>query len=427
MKLYNALSQKTETFTPHGDVVTLYVCGITPYDTTHLGHVFTYTAFDILVRYLESQGQRVLYVQNVTDIDDDILRKAREVGEDWKTLGDRWTAHFIEDMLTLNVRPPDYFPRATEVISDIIATVQELIEAGVAYESGGSVYFHIDAWPQYGKLSHLPRHQMLPLANERGNNPDDPRKRDPLDFVLWQAQAPAEPAWPSPWGPGRPGWHIECSTMATRFLGETIDIHGGGADLIFPHHESEIAQAEPLIGANIIAATGHAAFTRYWLHTAMVRHEGEKMSKSLGNLVMARDLLKTWSPDALRLYVGSHHYRQAWSHNLAELEQAEQLARKLRRAMTASGGGGPSLDPTPAKTAFDQALANDLDSPTALTVLERLVDEVLSAGHNGQQVKAAQKVLRDMGRVFGLRLDAAEPEARVVSGWNKHLKRFGQK
>ncbi|HIC90325.1 MAG TPA: cysteine--tRNA ligase, partial [Anaerolineae bacterium] len=230
----------------------------------------TYTVFDILIRYLELCGYTVHYVQNVTDIDDDILRKAKEVGEDWQTLGNRWTARFIRDMEALNVRPPDHFPRATDVIPDIVEMVQRLLETGVAYEAGGNVYFHIDAWPEYGQLSRIPRDHMLPIANERGNNPDDPHKRDPLDFVLWQAQAPGEPAWESPWGLGRPGWHIECSAMATRFLGEVVDIHGGGADLVFPHHESEIAQVE--------CCSSQSPFVRFWMHTAMVRHEDEKMS-----------------------------------------------------------------------------------------------------------------------------------------------------
>ena len=416
MKLYNTLSQRLETFEPRGEEVTVYVCGITPYDTTHLGHAFTYTAFDILIRYLERQNLRVRYVQNVTDIDDDILRKAREVGEDWRTLGNRWTAHFIRDMQALNVRPPDYYPRATDVIPDIIAAVQKLIEAGVAYESGGSVYFNVDAWAEFGKLSHIPRDQMLPIANERGNIPDDPNKRDPLDFVLWQAQAPGEPAWDSPWGPGRPGWHIECSTMAARFLGDTIDIHGGGADLVFPHHECEIAQAE--------CATGHKPFVRFWLHTAMVRHEGEKMSKSLGNLVMVRDLLETWSPDALRLYLGMHHYREPWSHNLEELQQADQRAQKLRAAVVAEGGAGTALDPAPGQASFEAAMEQDLNTPAALAALEHLADAILEAAGAGRDVRAGQAALRSMGRVFGLRLDAGEPEERVVAGWNEHLKRF---
>ncbi len=418
MKLYNVITQKTETFVPLEDVVTIYVCGITPYDTTHLGHAFTYASFDVLIRYLEYSGYPVRYVQNVTDIDDDILRKAKEVGEDWRVLGNRWTAHFIRDMQTLNVRSPDYFPGATQVISDIIEVVERLLAAGVAYESGESVYFHVESWPKYGQLSRIPQAEMLSIANERGNRPDDPHKRDPLDFVLWQAQAPGEPAWDSPWGPGRPGWHIECSTMSTGLLGSTIDIHGGGADLIFPHHESEIAQAE--------CATGYKPFVRFWLHTAMVYHDGDKMSKSLGNLVMARDLLKDWSPDALRLYLASHHYRKAWSYSPADLARAGQLAQRLKDAAMAANGDGPLLDPTSARSLFETVMDNDLDTPTALSVLEQLAEDIVAAAGVGQNVEAAQETLSSLGQVFGLRLLASEPEPRVVSGWGEHLKRFGR-
>ncbi len=417
MKLYNVLTQSIEPFeSQEPETVTIYVCGITPYDTTHLGHAFTYTAFDILIRYLEFQGYDVRYVQNVTDVDDDILRKAREVGENWKVIGDRWTTHFIQDMQTLNVRPPDYFPRATDVISQMIETVEALLDAGYAYESDGSVYFHIDAWPEYGKLSRIPRAEMLPIANERGNVPDDPKKRDPLDFVLWQAQAPGEPAWDSPWGAGRPGWHIECSTMSAHYLGATIDIHGGGADLVFPHHESEIAQSE--------CATGQQPFVRFWLHTAMVHHEGEKMSKSLGNLVMARDLLEMWSPDALRLYLGCHHYRDAWEHSDEALERAEALALKLRRAATTPGGSGTPVDPTPRRAAFVEAMERDLDTSAAVAVLEALAEEILDGSEAGREVKAAQDTLRHLGDVFGLRLDAGGPDPQVVADWGEHLKRF---
>lgn len=424
MKLYNTLSQTIEPFEPLGDTVTIYVCGITPYDTTHLGHAFTYTSFDILIRYLEYLGYAVKYVQNVTDIDDDILHKAKEVGDDWQTLGKRWTAHFIQDMQTLNVRPPDHYPGATDVISEIITTVQKLIETGVAYESRGSVYYHIANWPDFGKLSHIPRHEMLPIANERGNFPDDPRKRDPLDFVLWQAAVPGEPSWDSPWGVGRPGWHIECSTMSSKFLGQTIDIHGGGGDLIFPHHECEIAQAEPLINENLTDPSEKRPFARFWLHTAMVHHEGEKMSKSLGNLVMARDLLQTWSPDALRLYLGSYHYRQIWSHDPTRLTWAGQLAEKLSQAVTVSGGPGPVLDVNSAKNTFNAALSEDLDTPGALVVLERLANNIIVASQAGQAVKTAQQTLREMSQIFGLRLDVDQPETRIVGGWGEHLRRF---
>jgi L-cysteine:1D-myo-inositol 2-amino-2-deoxy-alpha-D-glucopyranoside ligase len=419
MKLYNALSQTIETFVPRDNVVTVYVCGITPYDTTHLGHLFTSASFDTLIRYLEYSGRRVRYAQNVTDIDDDILRKAREVEDDWYELGNRWTSHFIHDLQELNVRPPDLYPRATDVIAEIIEAVRQLLAAGVAYETNGSVYFHVDAWPEFGRLSRIPRQEMLPIANERGNKPEDPHKRDPLDFVLWQAQAPGEPAWESPWGPGRPGWHIECSTMATWLLGSTIDIHGGGRDLVFPHHECEIAQAE--------CGTGVRPFARFWMHTAMVRHEGEKMSKSLGNLVMVRDLLQTYSPDAVRLYLAGHHYREAWTHDLAELSRAEETASRLRRAATLPAATGAAVDAHAREQEWVQALNNDLDTPAALRVLVGLANDILHAAAKGggeQSFAPAQSTLRQMARIFGLRLDAKAPEALVVAGWNEHLRRF---
>jgi L-cysteine:1D-myo-inositol 2-amino-2-deoxy-alpha-D-glucopyranoside ligase len=319
-------------------------------------------------------------------------------------------------MQTLNVRPPDHFPGATDVIPEIIDIVSQLLEADLAYEAGGNVYFHVNSWAEFGRLSRIPRADMLPVANERGNRPDDPHKQDPLDFVLWQAQTPGEPAWESPWGAGRPGWHIECSTMATSLLGETIDIHGGGGDLIFPHHECEIAQAE--------GATGNHPFVRFWMHAAMVHHDGEKMSKSLGNLVMARDLLKEWSPDAIRLYLARHHYRQPWSYDEAELAQAGQLARKLTEAATAVGGQDSPLDPSSVKKSFDEAMDNDLNTPQALASLGQLAERTIAAAGEGGDVQEAQQALRRMGQVFGLRLNRPESEARVLSGWNEHLARF---
>lgn len=418
MKLYNALSRNIEPFEPLGEVVTIYVCGITPYDTTHLGHAFTYTSADILIRYLESQGHKVGYVQNVTDIDDDILRKAKEVGENWRALGNRWTIHFIQDMQALNVRPPDHYPRATDVVPEMIEVIQKLLNVGVAYEIASNVYFAVEAWPEYGKLSYLPRHEMLPVANAHGNKPDDPYKRNPLDFVLWQAHTPGEPAWNSPWGAGRPGWHIECSTMATHFLGETIDIHSGGADLIFPHHESEIAQAEP--------ATGQKPFARFWLHTAMVRYESEKMSKSLGNLIMIRDLLEEWPADVIRFYLGSHHYRQSWEYEASQLAQAAQRVERLRAATALSGGQGEPLAAQPAYQAFTGAMDQDLDTSGALLALDSLAEQILAAGRANRQVKAAQKMLRELAGIFGLNLAASNPEERVLAGWDRHLLRFNE-
>jgi L-cysteine:1D-myo-inositol 2-amino-2-deoxy-alpha-D-glucopyranoside ligase len=416
MRFYNTQSANVERFQASDRPLSLYVCGITPYDTTHLGHAFTYAVADVLVRHLESQGAVVRYVQNVTDIDDDILRKATEVGEDWRAVGNRWTAHFINDMQRLNIRPPDHFPRASDFIRDIVAAVGALIERGLAYVSGGSVYYAVGAWPAFGRLSQLPRPAMQALAEERGNRPDDPHKRDSLDFVLWQAQAPGEPAWPSPWGPGRPGWHIECSVMSTRLLGPMLDLHAGGSDLIFPHHECEIAQSEPL--------TGRAPFVRCWLHVAMVEHVGAKMSKSLGNLVMVDDLLQQWSADALRVYLGRHHYRRRWAHDLDALAQADRLATKLRAAVELAGGRGDTLDATSAQAEFTTALNDDLDTPAALSRLESLADTIVVATESGHSVTSAQAVLRRLAKVFGLVLDTPEVEARVTDGWSAHLARF---
>lgn len=417
MKLYNTLTRDFSILEPK-DVIKLYTCGITPYDTTHLGHAFTYAVSDMLIRALEGRGQKVAYVQNVTDIDDDILRKATEVGEDWITLGNRWTRHYITDMKLLNIRPPDHFPRATDVIPSMIGRIEALLQEGVAYEKDGNVYYEVDSWMPFGKLSHMPRQEMLPVANERGNNPDDEHKRDPLDFVLWQAEKPGEPSWKSPWGKGRPGWHIECSTMATDLLGETIDIHSGGGDLLFPHHECEIAQVEPLYDQK--------PFVRFWLHVAMVYHEGEKMSKSLGNLVMVRDLLEEYTPDALRIYLGMHHYRKSWSHNLRDLNQASTLDSEIRQALTIEGKGQGSFDHAPYQAEFNKALDDDLDTPTALEIVQNLVKEMVSGNQVGKDIQEAKSVLRSFGYVFGLRMGSSKPDSRVIDGWNEHLVRFSE-
>ncbi len=416
MNLYNSLSGQVEPFQPLNNTVTVYVCGITPYDTTHLGHAFTYATFDVLIRYLESRGHVVRYAQNVTDIDDDILRKASEGGDDWQALGERWTRHFMHDLKALNVRPPDAYPRATAYIDGILETVQALLDHGVAYAAGGNVYFAVSAWDEFGKLSGLPYAEMLATANERGNFPNDPHKRDPLDFVLWQAHKAGEPAWDSPWGAGRPGWHIECSTMATRLLGETIDIHGGGSDLLFPHHECEIAQSE--------CATGQQPFVRVWMHTAMVHHEGEKMSKSLGNLIMARDLLQEVSPDALRIYMASHHYRTPWAYDASDLQRSAALAAQLAEAAAVASGSGDALVVEDHKAAFVAAMDNDLNTPAALAALTALADRILE--DSGRHVDAAQATLRQLGAILGLRLDNAGPEARVVTGWDAYLHEFGE-
>jgi L-cysteine:1D-myo-inositol 2-amino-2-deoxy-alpha-D-glucopyranoside ligase len=311
----------------------------------------------VLQRRLRDRGHETRCVRNVTDVDDDILRKARELGVHYLDLAAAETARFDDDMRALELLPSWSEPRATSAIADIRGFIGMVLDRGYAYVSGGAVYFDVSRWEPFGSLSGLGRDEMLALAAERGGNPDDPHKDDPLDFVLWQPSAPDEPAWESLWGPGRPGWHIECSALALRELDTTIDLHGGGTDLIFPHHECEAAQSE--------AATGEP-FVRHWLHQAMVRMDGEKMSKSLGNLVFVSDLRKTWDPRAIRLVVLAHHYRAGWEWTGALMDDA---ADRLARWQSVGEGDG-ALDEVRA------ALDDDLDTPAAL----RAIDESAAAG-----------------------------------------------
>ncbi len=400
MKLFNSLSQQVEPFKPLGDVVTLYVCGVTPYDTTHLGHAFTYLTFDALIRYLQSRGHVVRYVQNVTDIDDDILRRAAQEGIGWQELGERETQRFLQDMASLHVRPPNVYPRATQETEFMIRISEGLMGKGLAYERNGSVYFRTRKDPSFGKLSGYDYQTMLATANERGNFPDDPNKEDPLDFVLWQAAQPGEPTWPSPWGEGRPGWHIECSAMSMRYLGEQVDIHGGGADLLFPHHECEIAQSENF--------TERVPFVQIWMHTAMVRMDGEKMSKSLGNMVFVRDLLQRYSADAIRAYLLAHHYRTAFEWDEAEMEDAARRVARWNAALTEhdAPADGRALDPSPFAEAFHAVLDEDFNTPAALFLLDTLAqqsEEAARAGGNGAE---AGLTLRTLGRSLGFVFDA---------------------
>ena len=386
----------------------MYVCGITPYDTTHLGHAFTYAVFDVLARHLENvHGWPVRSVQNVTDIDDDVLKKAAETGEDWRALGLRWIDRFRADLAALNFRPPDAYPAATAHIDRIVSDVQALIDAGLAYERQGSVYFEAAKDPQFGTLDGRPYADLLSTANERGNRPDDPCKRDPIDFVLWQAGVSGEPAWQSPWGAGRPGWHIECSAMARAHLGDVVDIHGGGADLLFPHHACEIAQAEPLITSR--------PWVRFWAHVAMVEKDGEKMSKSLGNLVRVDELLKAHEPDSIRLYLLRHHYRTAWEWDADRLESTAAPMRTLHAAMARGedGGYGRELDYTWAGPRFSRALDDDLDTPAAVEAVLQLADAIIEAPAR-TDVRAAQDVLKaTAGNVLGLWLKPLESVDRA--------------
>jgi L-cysteine:1D-myo-inositol 2-amino-2-deoxy-alpha-D-glucopyranoside ligase len=408
LRLFDARRGELVPFKPIGPgPVGLYVCGVTPYDTGHLGHAFTYLSFDVLHRYLQFLGHRVVYVQNLTDVDDDMLRHAREVGEDYLELGNRHLATFLAEMAALNWLPPDELPRATQHVPQMVAMIEPLVARGHAYVAEGHVYFSIASWPTYGELSKLSREEMLPLAMERGSKPEMPGRRDQLDFVLWQPSLPDEPAWDSPWGRGRPGWHIECSAMSSAYLGDHFEIHGGGADLAFPHHESEIAQAE--------AATGQRPFVEWWMHAGMLSLGDEKMSKSLGNLVLVRDLLRTFSGDAIRLYLVRHHYRDEIAFRQADLEASVGDAARLRLAseigeQLEASAVEDAAKPSPAvarhRQRFLDAMDDDLDTPSAVRELLGLADLALGDGDAGERAEAGRTV-RELGeRILGLRLAA---------------------
>lgn len=361
LRLYDTRRRGVFPFRPRG-VVTMYVCGVTPYDTTHLGHARTFLVFDVLARLLESRGQRVRYAQNVTDIDESILQRAARDGIGWRELGEREERLFLEDMARLRWRKPDVMPHATREIPGMHRMIRTLVRNGRAYPLDGGVYVSVARSPRYGELSRLPPARMRRiLAAQDDAALDDPRRRDPLDFALWR-RVPDGPTWPSPFGPGRPGWHIECSTMSLRHLGARIDIHGGGTDLVYPHHENEIAQSE--------AATGKRPFVRFWMHVAPVRLNAAKMSKSDANMVFVRHALERASPEALRLYLLDLHYRKPLDHDEAELARAAR-----RQATLAERLGLPARSDAIGRDAATRtviaALEDDLNTPRAIRELER--------------------------------------------------------
>lgn len=317
MQLYNTLSRRKEPFKPlTPGKVGLYACGVTVYDDCHLGHARSCVAFEVLVRYLKRRGFKVTWVRNFTDIDDKILRRAQEQGRSWQDVAERYIASFRDDMAALGIPPAQIEPKATEHIPQILELIQRLVDTGFAYAGGGDVFFRVRRFPGYGKLS-----GQKPEDMEAGARIEvDPNKEDPLDFVLWKGSKPGEPAWESPWGPGRPGWHIECSAMSMHYLGETFDLHGGGQDLVFPHHENELAQSE--------AATGKP-FAHYWLHHGLLTINAEKMSKSLGNFFTVKEVLARFPAEVVRFFLINCHYRSPLDFSDAALAEAETALLRL--------------------------------------------------------------------------------------------------
>lgn len=387
MQLYNSLSNSKEEFislTPKK--VTIYVCGITPYDTTHLGHAFTYISFDVLIRYLKFQGYGVIYTQNVTDINDrdkDILQRAKEQNISWTDLAKFWTDKFLSDMDALNWTRPTYYLKASEQIPEIISLIQKLLANNFAYSVNGSVYLDTSKFKDYGKLSKLSKPEMLKVAKDFEEDLDNPDKKNPLDLTLWRAHTndtPSHiPSFDSPFGKGRPadwrgspggrpGWHIECSAMATSSLGEQVDIHGGGKDLIYPHHESEIVQSE--------GATGKIPFAKYWMHTGTVFYQGQKMSKSKGNLVMVSDLLKKYSPNAIRWLLLSHHWHEDWEFKEEDLIKSQNNVDLVENSCLHLGGS-PRVEAGGGTKDFLKFMDNNLDTPKTLELLLKYPNKVI--------------------------------------------------
>jgi cysteinyl-tRNA synthetase len=403
MKLYNTLSGQKEEFRPQGKTALIYVCGVTPYDECHVGHAMSYIFFDVLRRYLEFRVQPVRYVQNFTDIDDKIIARANDRGMSARELADKYIARYFEDMDALNIRRADVYPYATKEIPEIIRLIEGLLANGHAYAVGHDVYFRVRSFPAYGRLSRRTLDGMLAGARVE---PADV-KEFPLDFALWKGAKAGEPSWPSPWGEGRPGWHIECSAMSLKYLGETLDIHGGGQDLIFPHHENEIAQSEAFTGK---------PFTRFFVHNALLQLGREKMSKSLGNLVRVSEALDRWGADALRLFILSSHYRSPLAFSEEGLEAAGRAAERLQIACGRQSG----TEDAPSewfnyRHKFFDALDDDLNTPQGLAVLFELARAINQRADSGGSAQAGQKLLSDLCGVLGLKLEEKKPELTLAS------------
>lgn len=407
VKLFNTLTKEKEELKPlKGNKVNVYVCGPTTYDYSHLGHARTYISFDMIMKYLRFRDFDVFYLMNITDIEDKIINRANESGRNWKELADDFAGKFKEDMERLHVNSMDRFQDASESIPSMIKGIKTLLDKEAAYIiEGDGVYFDISKFPEYGKLSHQNVEDLKAGARVQANE----KKENPYDFALWKFEKPGEPSWDAPFGKGRPGWHIECSTMCNDEFGETIDIHGGGRDLIFPHHECEIAQSESITGKQ---------FVNYWLHTGFLNISGEKMSKSLGNFKTIRDVMKTWAPEIIRLFAVSNHYRSPVDFNPESLEQAKNSLTRITNAYEAlndalkNATGESNEDDKKMlaiikerREALISAMDDDFNSPLGISELYNLIRDLnryLENGRNMEVLAEAKKFFDDMNSFFDI-------------------------
>ena len=392
LRFYSSLTNTKEDFVPSNEgEVGIYVCGMTVYDSCHLGHARAMMAFDILVKYLKYQGYKVNFIRNITDIDDKIIERAMKNNELIGDLTQRTISSMHEDFLKLGLDLPTFEPKATDHIPGMIEMIESLIEKGHAYHSsGGDVFFAVRTFPEYGKLSN----KNIDDLNPGSRVVEDESKKDPLDFVLWKSAKEGEPFWDSPWGKGRPGWHIECSVMSLKNLGEHFDIHGGGPDLLFPHHENEIAQSECSSGKQ---------FANYWLHSGLLKINGEKMSKSLGNFAMLKDLFTSYHPEVLRYYLVSSHYRSSLNFDQESLNQAKSALTRLYQTLASIEGEGSEYDQDMV-TQFSVVMNDDLNTPEALSLLFQLAKLINSSEDPGQIIKYGT-TLKKLSGVLGLLQD----------------------
>ncbi|KGQ38605.1 cysteine--tRNA ligase [Gallibacterium anatis] len=404
LKIFNTLKREKEIFTPiHPNQVGMYVCGVTVYDLCHIGHGRTFVSFDVIARYLRYLGYHLTYVRNITDVDDKIIKRALENHETCEHLVDRMVAEMYKDFDALNIQRPDFEPRATHHIPEIIALVQRLIDNGHAYVAqNGDVMFDVDSFPEYGKLSRQDLSQLQAGARVEIND----IKKNPMDFVLWKMSKENEPSWQSPWGAGRPGWHIECSAMNCKQLGEHFDIHGGGSDLMFPHHENEIAQS--------CCAHG-GAYVNYWLHSGMIMVDKEKMSKSLGNFFTIRDVLQHYDAESVRYFLLTAHYRSQLNYSEENLKLAHSALERLYTALRGTDAKATAAGGEQFIEAFKAAMDDDFNTPGALSVLFDMARELnkLKAEQNPQTDAFAAR-LRELAGVLGLLYQ--DPETFLQAG-----------